>query len=160
MKKVKDWFRQKRKSKEESLKNATVAVGTTIKVNNRLFDKELSKELFKENVNELLKERDGEYFKPDNFDKIVDELFSMNNVFVCRYPSEDVFDSKGEWVCEQASITERGLGERDILKSVQKYLDRGAVVYMYHFYNMMQDIGNGQGLTPTYWWRMVVKKVD
>ncbi|MEK6828549.1 MAG: hypothetical protein AABY15_00250 [Nanoarchaeota archaeon] len=152
----------------EKLENARVIIGNKHMINKRLLDKETTIECFNETMNELLKENEGTYFKPENFDDIVDELFSMKNVHLAMTPCDDHFNKDGEYVGEFATHTRRGLGERDIIKSVKEYLEKGAVVYLYTFYNMKQGIvkglENGDISKPiiepdvnTYWWRMITK---
>jgi len=158
------------KTREEQIKNATVQIGNTVKVNKRLLDKKLSIELFKETAEELFKEH-SEYYKPKHFNTIVYKLFSMKNVFVATAPCEDFFDKKGKWITEIPTRSHRSLEAFDIIDSIQNYLNEGALVYLYTFYSMKQDIVTGyrnndftdtivEPNVDTYWWRLIVKKEE
>lgn len=61
------------------------------KPNKRLLDKETSIKLFNETMDREL-EWNSEYSRSENFDVIVDELFSMDKVHVAMNPADYNFD--------------------------------------------------------------------
>ena len=153
----------------KKLNESSVTIGNSIKLNKRILNKEESIELFKENIRLAIKlNPDGDYYKPDNFDEIADEIFSMKNVYVATTPCEDHFNESGEWVGEYPTHTFRSLDEREIINSIKHFVNQGAVVYLYLFYQMKQGLITGFDYEKnehtinedvnTYYWRMMMKK--
>lgn len=141
---------------QEEIRNATTIIDNSYKTNNRLLSKEASIEIFNDIMDEAI-ERNPEYFRSDNYDRIIYELFSLENVHVCRLPCDHYFNKDGEWVVELPTYTYRSLNESEVINSVKSYLEQGAVVYLYMFYTMRQEVV-GLGEVETYWWRMIRKK--
>lgn len=143
----------------KKIEHARVCVGNTHMINTRLLDKETSIECLNATMDYYLKENKT-FHKSDNYDEIIDELFSIENVHVALTPCEYHFSKSGQYIGEYATITRGGLNERDVIKSVKEYLDKGAVIYLYSFYNLKQDLVNGPLIVPntnTYYWRMITK---
>jgi len=150
-----------------------VNVGNQTKCNKRLLNKEESVLLFNQNFDHFRLNPDFQenvYHKSENYDEIIDELFSMDNVYVATTPCDDHFSKFGEWIGEYPTNTYRSLNERDIINSVKDYLDKGAVIYLYMFYMMKQDIVKDYDPETkesildkdvnTYWWRLITKIED
>ena len=144
----------------EELKKCMCDADFGQKANKRLLDKETSIKLFNETMDQAIKiNGDMGYKRSENFDSIVDELFSMENVHVALTPCEYHFDKNKKYVGEFPTHTRRSLHERDVIDSVKEYLEKGAVVYLYMFYCVEQEIvfQEKREKADTYWWRMVTK---
>lgn len=150
------------------LQASSVSVGNSVKTNKRILNKEESIELFNENLQTAIKLNPDLYYKPDNFDEIVDEIFSMENVYVALAPCEDHFNKLGECTGEYLTDTFRSLDEREIINCIKSYLNQGAAIYLYLFYQMKQGVVAGFDYKKnepiinedvnTYYWRMIKKK--
>jgi hypothetical protein len=153
----------------KKLLDSAVKVGNSIKTNKTLLSNEESIVLFNENLKEIMDRCPDEYYKPDNYDEIVDEIFSMKNVYVATTPCEDHFSESGEWVGEYPTHTFRSLDEREIINSINYYINQGAVVYLYLWFQMKQGLVVGfdykknepiiNNDVNTYYWRMFAKKI-
>jgi len=136
-----------------------VKIGNSICRNNRLLSKEAAVYCFMENSKEVA-EKGGEFFLPENIEEIANELFSMDKVYICRYPCDNHFNEEGEFVGEYSTNTQRSLSKDGILKDVKHYLSQGATVYVYLYYGMKQGVAVGDSFENknTYWWRIITKK--
>jgi hypothetical protein len=158
------------KNKFEELENVKVVETlpkgrAKTRYNKRLLSKEASVQFFLDNCREAVEknkdEGNGTYYLPDNIEEIAEELFSMDNVHVAMTPCDDHFNKDGEWVTEEPTHSYRGLDDKDIIKTVKRYLDEGAVVYIYVFYYMKNGVVYQDYVdwdAKCYWWRLIRKK--
>jgi hypothetical protein len=147
-----------------------VKVGNMHKKNNRLLSKDASVYFFIKNSKECaVSYKDSKHdkgFIPGNLKEIANELFSMDKVYVAQAPCEDYFSKEGKWIDVLPASVFRSLDSHAIIESVKEYLKKGAVVYLYTYYGLVQNVCEGNNKANeyifkkrrTYWWRMIVKK--
>jgi hypothetical protein len=142
--------------------------------NNRLFNKEESINYFIENckrcgaeledactrevIVEKRKSIPTRYFIPNNLISVAYALFSRDNVYVALTPSEYYFNKHGDFMGELAVFSMKGHRPSDIIQSVDDYLRKGAIIFIYNYCGIRNNIITDEGLISGYYWRMAVKK--
>lgn len=150
----------------KELEDAHIVIGNSGMTNNRLLSKEARIFALNKSLNDLIKSNAEYYYKPENFDEIIDELMSMKNVYVARTPCDYHFTESGEYVGEFPTTTHRSLDPRGIFDSVKYFLEKGATVYLYTYHMMKQGVASGfledksvdYKMSDTYWWRIIAKR--
>jgi hypothetical protein len=126
---------------QEELKKCKIQIGNSIKTNTRLLSKDALKYF-------SLKLEYG--IKPINHEEVIEELFSLENVFLIRTPCGDVFDENNEFICEKCAYTKKSLSKDGCLNDIKEKLSLGVTIYFYTYFQYENDEG--------YYWRYATYK--
>lgn len=128
---------------QEELKKCRIQIGNSVRYNTRLLSKNASK-YFALNI---------EYFqKPINHKEVIEEIFSLNNVFLATKPIVEIFDENNEFICERFCRTISSLSKDSCINDIKEKLLLGAIIYFYTYFQ--HENNNG------YFWRYFSYKND
>ena len=147
-------------TKEEFQDELESVKTNTYRSNYRLLTKEAKKFAMRENLKDVCSISEKNLY-PVDFEDTLEELFSLENVSIARTPCDFHFDKKtGDYIREIPTQSYRGHSSKDIVRNVKKFLNEGAVVYIYQYYMTLEDVFYQGVLIPMkfFWWRMIVVK--
>lgn len=128
---------------QEELKKCRIQIGNCIRNNTRLLSKDASKYF----ASKL------EYgIKPINHKEVIEEIFSLENVFLTKTPCGDCFDENGKFIREFGSYTKKSLSKDGCLNDIKERLSLGATIYFYSYFQLEDGVG--------YYWRYFTYKND
>jgi len=115
---------------QEELKNCYILIGNSKRVNTRLLSKEAAK-YFSLQLNYDI--------KPFNHKNVIEEIFSLENVFLVTTPCTDVFVENNEYIGEYETYSKKSIDENGCLNDIKEMLSLGHTVYFYKYYQNVDD---------------------